>query len=350
MTIDKLITHTKQVYELLEDDLSRNIFNDRLLYSLTGDKQNIFRMILYTPGIKVIVEALNQLDKSIPKYIYGAGSRSRRLKQIWPYDWKGFIDKNEDLIGTRVEELPVVSIEKIKRLGKKVAVIVPNKFFVQEILENLYDCGIEKEYIFNVSEVWNELISRQYFDLPEMPHSNNEIFIDVGAFDGFSSIQFNKWSTNYFKKIYVWEPEQKNLLMCMNNLKQVIPEEKCVFVNKASWDKKGMVAFQENGIGSKINENGKNKVECSTIEFELKNSDVPTFIKMDIEGGEKLSLCGCKDLIKRYTPKLAISIYHKSEDIIELPQLIYEFDKNYKFYLRHYSCTDWDTVLYALPR
>lgn len=58
---------------------------------------------------------------------------------------------------------------------------------------------------------------------------------------------------------------------------------------------------------------------------------------MDIEGSELKALEGAKNTIQRNNPKLAISIYHKYEDIIELPLKILELEPEYKFYLRHYS-------------
>ena len=71
-------------------------------------------------------------------------------------------------------------------------------------------------------------------------------------------------------------------------------------------------------------------------------------IKMDIEGAETEALKGAKMIIKRDKPVLAISIYHKPEDIIELPELISDIHEGYKFYLRHYSLSWYDTVLYAI--
>lgn len=74
-----------------------------------------------------------------------------------------------------------------------------------------------------------------------------------------------------------------------------------------------------------------------------------TFIKMDIEGAELEALHGCRDTIIKYRPKLAICVYHKPEDIIEIPSYIHEIVPEYKLYLRHHSKDLSETVLYALP-
>ena len=73
-----------------------------------------------------------------------------------------------------------------------------------------------------------------------------------------------------------------------------------------------------------------------------------TFIKMDIEGSEYQAILGAEKMITSHKPKLAISVYHKPEDIWQLPLLIYRFNHEYKFYLRHYSFGNNETVLYAL--
>lgn len=46
----------------------------------------------------------------------------------------------------------------------------------------------------------------------------------------------------------------------------------------------------------------------------LKNKKV-SFIKMDVERSEYQSLLGCQNTIKRYHPRMAISVYHLAEDI-----------------------------------
>jgi hypothetical protein len=69
---------------------------------------------------------------------------------------------------------------------------------------------------------------------------------------------------------------------------------------------------------------------------------------MDIEGAEKEAIIGAKNIIKQNHPKLAICVYHKPEDIYQLPQLIYEIDSSYKFTLQQYEDGVYDTVLYAV--
>lgn len=69
---------------------------------------------------------------------------------------------------------------------------------------------------------------------------------------------------------------------------------------------------------------------------------------MDIEGSELNAIKGSNKVIKEQKPKLAISIYHKQKDILDIPNLLLQYNPDYQLYLRHYSFVAYETVLYAL--
>ena len=69
---------------------------------------------------------------------------------------------------------------------------------------------------------------------------------------------------------------------------------------------------------------------------------------MDIEGCELRALKGAENSIKKYRPKLAICIYHKYEDILEIPEYLMSLNLNYRFYMRHHTMSVDETVFYAV--
>jgi FkbM family methyltransferase len=71
------------------------------------------------------------------------------------------------------------------------------------------------------------------------------------------------------------------------------------------------------------------------------------FLKMDIEGFELPALRGAIETIRRYSPKLAISIYHTWEDHFAIPEFIESLGLGYRMYLENYTLTDGETILYA---
>ena len=90
-------------------------------------------------------------------------------------------------------------------------------------------------------------------------------------------------------------------------------------------------------------------IPVAAIDETVEPDDKVTFIKMDVEGAELESLRGCKRTIKKYRPKLAICIYHRPEDMIQIPIYIKELVPEYRLYIRHHSNCAWETVLYAMP-
>ena len=69
---------------------------------------------------------------------------------------------------------------------------------------------------------------------------------------------------------------------------------------------------------------------------------------MDIEGAELPALKGAEMSIRRFKPKLAISVYHKQEDIWKIQHWIEGLDLGYRFYLRHFTIHAEETVLFAI--
>ena len=70
---------------------------------------------------------------------------------------------------------------------------------------------------------------------------------------------------------------------------------------------------------------------------------------MDVEGAEREAIWGASRTISRFGPMLMISLYHRNEDIFELPILISRLNPKYKLYIRHQLYIPaWETNLYAV--
>jgi len=144
--------------------------------------------------------------------------------------------------------------------------------------------------------------------------------------------------------VYAWEPDPESQLKC----KEIFEKNHIEYelIAKGLWSKKEKLKLRMDGTASFITNDGNIKIEVDSIDHLVK--EPVTFIKMDIEGSEYQALLGAKNMVSQYKPKLAICIYHKLEDIWELPWLIHQINPEYKFYLRHYSFADNETVLYAI--
>jgi FkbM family methyltransferase len=71
------------------------------------------------------------------------------------------------------------------------------------------------------------------------------------------------------------------------------------------------------------------------------------YINMDIEGSELSALVGAESSIRTWTPKLAISLYHRADDLFLIPIWLHQLGCGYRFFLDHYSIHHEETVLYA---
>ena len=71
---------------------------------------------------------------------------------------------------------------------------------------------------------------------------------------------------------------------------------------------------------------------------------------MDIEGAELNALKGAEETIRRFKPKLAITVYHSLNDFWEIPEWLESLGLGYKFYLRHFTIHAEETVLFASAR
>ena len=257
---------------------------------------------------------------------------------------------------------PVISFKKyLCKYAKDTVVVIASRLYYKEIYSQLHEAGIQDELIVNAGEMIDDMSIRQYFDLPELNDSRKveEIFVDAGSFDGRTSILFSKWCKNNnhsTKKIsaYAFEPDKNNALKCSINLSENFeyPEQgggKFQVVVKGLWNKKETISFQSSANGtSRISDQGEGKIEVDRLDNMISSDEQITFIKMDLEGAEYEALLGARNIIEKCKPKLAISLYHKPEDVWELPALILEMNPNYKLYLGHYSVAAAETVLYAI--
>ena len=190
-----------------------------------------------------------------------------------------------------------------------------------------------------------------YFPIDLVKFSENEFFVDCGAFDGDSIDVFLRLCKNRFKKIWAIEPDPENYKHLQARI-QLYDENivrKVISLQVAVGSRKQKIAFNATGtVGSTMGE-GAYEVNSIPLDIILK-SDTPTYIKMDIEGAEMDALIGAKQLIKKHLPILAVCAYHKQEHLWGIPLLIQSISDDYEFFLRRYSDECWELMCYAIPK
>ncbi|BBF44122.1 methyltransferase FkbM [Lachnospiraceae bacterium KM106-2] len=297
-------------------------------------------------------EFLARFEKSKEKKaIFGAGILGEWFYEIFKdvdsFKIECFIDNKKS---GNCKGIPIVPLEAYKEQLKTSTIIICSWLYHEEQYEQLLGLGVLKENMIDVVEVvhqiWNE---RQYFDLPEFNalRTEQEVFIDGGCFNGQNSIRFQEWCNGTYQKIYAFEPDDKNYENCKITFEESLERGTYELFNCGLGEEKKVLKFKsDNNAGSKFTDSGENSIEVVCLDGLVKEK--VSFIKFDIEGAECDAIQGAKALIQEYKPKLAICVYHKPEDIWEIPQLLLKYNPDYKFYFRHYSINEWETVLYAI--
>lgn len=172
-------------------------------------------------------------------------------------------------------------------------------------------------------------------------------FVDCGAYNGDSVLAF---VSHYGRdrKIFAFEPDRANYDLMVKKLQGLEFIPICAGV----WSTDTMMHFSATkDMSSNVRWDGDIQICMKTVDEVVKGETV-SFIKMDVEGSELEALKGSAQTIKRDMPILAISAYHKQEDLITLPRFIHSMENDkfyYKLYLRHHGCTIPELVIYGIP-
>ena len=187
----------------------------------------------------------------------------------------------------------------------------------------------------------------QYFQPDIFGPAEDEVFVDGGAYVGDTVESFFAHFGGRYRRIYVWEPDEASFQALKRNLRRL---DDIVYVPCGMWREKTELLFRADGsLNAKVVEDTGEKVVRIPVDSidNVCAQDRVTFIKMDIEGSELAALEGAVRVIKRDKPRLAISVYHRPEDLYAIPFWIRQTVPEYKLYLRHHSYRGSETVLYA---
>lgn len=226
------------------------------------------------------------------------------------------------------EKIQVVYDMLADEKSKQVYADVIN-FKISGRIDYLNNCTTPKE------EIYSEIIKL----------GKDEVFVDLGAYNGDTAQEFIDACGGDFRNVYAFEPNPKNFRKMTKNLPE---DERITLFNGAAWSKCGTIEFSANeGRMSRANGAGK-KVEIPTYAIDEAVAEQATVLKLDVEGAEREAILGARRHIAGGT-KILCSLYHRNEDMFDLPLLIKEINPNLKFYIRHQLYIPaWETNLYCV--
>lgn len=359
-TLNEICESTIDFYNSLVDDNSKKMYKSLLIWRMLGHEAFYNEVASYDKNEYYGWNELEEYeclknDKSTPVILFGSGSNGLefyyQLKAL-NYNVTAFCDNDKNKIGKQYLGLPIISPNELVNDYKDAFIIVTVSRGREDIYNQLIGLNIDKSRVClpltGFACIYN-IDKRQYVDDSVFIPDDNEVFIDAGAFDGQTTIDFAKWVNGKYKRIYCFEPAEAMFKRCCENFKrynlsniELIPAG--VYSENTTLNFNNQ--FDTSGAAT-ISTNGTEIIECRTIDSVL-NGKEATYIKMDIEGSELEALKGAKNTIINYKPKLAVCIYHKTEDFYVIPEYIKSLRTDYKFYIRKYTPHHGEFVLYAI--
>lgn len=178
-------------------------------------------------------------------------------------------------------------------------------------------------------------------------------FVDCGAYIGDTIECAADFLGDRLDRVIAFEPDPDNLIKLKERMEKLgIGAEKLKLLQKGSYDEAAILHFSSSDSSSGISEDGDVVIETDSVDHAAEGMGEISFIKMDVEGSEQKSLLGAAKTIKKYRPILAVCVYHKPEDLFELPELIRKLteDQNYRYYLKYHGPDLRELVFYAIPQ
>lgn len=134
----EMFSELNKIYTNLGDDLSKEIFEYRMLYSISKDRKYVEKIMRTNPQVN---EVLNQLENIVGDIvIYGAGNRGTRLVELMPHmAWKCFIDGNPKV--EKQMDIPVISTDDFLKKYKGEWIVVSSRIYGREMKKTLVSGG-----------------------------------------------------------------------------------------------------------------------------------------------------------------------------------------------------------------
>jgi FkbM family methyltransferase len=185
---------------------------------------------------------------------------------------------------------------------------------------------------------------------PAIGPRTGDAVIDGGAYWGDTALYFAH-RVGRRGRVVGFEFEPGNLEMLRYNL-GLNPglARRIEIVSRALWERPGAeISFRTMGPGTTVDAEGDAVAVTDTIDHLVERGGVDRvdFIKLDIEGSELSALRGAERTLRRFRPRLAVSAYHRDDDLALLPAYLTSLDLGYRLRLRHETMHAEETVLFA---
>lgn len=367
-------------YELLKSQLiieSSNYFTDNYdFYSHPAKKKlkkriiNFGKRILYTNTTFSLIFKSDFVFKNIFLKIYGLDKYLDRLD----YFYNRLENENSKKLLLKIVSFRILGYVKVKlplsttlywsELAELESLANTELFLNINANQNKLYCHdlsklkIPVRLYMNTKGLYTTFCIEQYrlsLDKDQnIGATTNDVVLDLGGCYGDTPLYFANQVGNG-GKVFVFEFIPSNIAIMKKNF-ELNPSlsSQIEIVDKPVWQTSGKeVFYKEAGPMSKISfqqfEGHDGKTNTISIDDFVNENNISKIdlIKTDIEGAEPFAIDGAVATLRKFRPKLAISIYHSMDDFVNIIKQIDDLRLGYKFYLGHSTIYSSETVLFC---
>lgn len=175
----------------------------------------------------------------------------------------------------------------------------------------------------------------------------DEVFLDVGAYNGGSIKRFLASNGFNAKKIIGIEPDESNYRILSDYMKS-IQEYDYELHQIGCWFEKARLPFNKDDKCSRLDSKSQYYIDVDKIDNICGLDERITLYNMGISVAEYEILRGSSELIKKWHPKLIVFMGSARDELWQIPQYIHELSSEYKIYLRFLTAMPSRFFLYAV--
>lgn len=200
------------------------------------------------------------------------------------------------------------------------------------------------QYLLDVFEKPIDFFNNDIFEL-----SDNENYIDIGAYTGDTIKLFYRAVNGKYDAIYGFEPDEK----FYKELNKTVEKEGMQSVYSYQlgvWDQDTTLYFEKDDeqSGHAVNTaTNSSKISVVSLDSFLGNKNV-SLIKISLSMGNYEVLRGGGTILQKLKPKLVAIVGIKKSDLIVIPLLLKELNPEYHLYLRYLESMPSRLVVFAV--
>ncbi len=186
----------------------------------------------------------------------------------------------------------------------------------------------------------------------ERPLTEDEIFVDCGAYDGADSINFARRVGFRFAAIHLFEPESNNFRLASDAISSFCADTgaRRMYLNRLGVSEVNAYLRFE-GTGTSVSVTSE-MAECGRGVFVARLDDMlegASWIKLEVEGAELAALKGAFRLVEQGRATVSVSTYHLPRDFLELLPYLRDHHPSHRLFLRHSGLEPGTLCITAVP-